>query len=244
MKHLSNIARITTPAAMVVFLAYEISQSMAVDGLWRWLLLIGAFATAFGIEIVGILAGHALEGFWRLKDTWRSLLALALLAAYTATAVYILQENAAMVLVPIIAAIVYILAALTDGLEMSVSSEVTEAATRRDFELKQEAADREARREMERQRQADETAVKLARIGQKAAATSVARERLDRRSDSGQIAVTFPSDFRLLDTRQRHIVREITSAELQELAGISPSTARRWKRKVSANGHAGQGSEV
>ena len=99
MKHLSTVARIITPLAMVVFLAYEINQSMTVAGLWQAALLIGSIGTAIGIEIVGILAGHALEGFWQLGDKNRTRLSLVLLVVYTAVAVYILRHNQAMVLV-------------------------------------------------------------------------------------------------------------------------------------------------
>ena len=97
MKHLSTLARIITPLAMVVFLAYEINQSMTVTGWWRFALLIGSIGTAIGIEIVGILAGHALDGFWQLGDKTRTRLSLVLLVVYTAVAVYILRHNQAMV---------------------------------------------------------------------------------------------------------------------------------------------------
>lgn len=148
MKHLSIAARILTPLAMVVFLSYELSQSLAVTGLWYVALLIGSVCTAVGIEIVGILAGHTLEGYWRIGDAWRGLLSFALLLAYTVTAVYILAGTS-LIIVPIIAAIVYILASLTDGLETAVNRQEVATAVRQTFDLEQEARENDHRREME-----------------------------------------------------------------------------------------------
>lgn len=167
MKHLSTVARIITPLAMVVFLAYEINRSMAVDGYWAVALLIGAIGTAVGIEIVGILAGHALEGFYYLGDKNRATLSFVLLIAYTVTAVYILRKNEAMVLVPIIAAIVYLLASLTTNLETTIDNRKGDEAEIKAFNREQAKADRDLERELKRQKQADETAVKLARVSAK-----------------------------------------------------------------------------
>lgn len=160
---------------MVVFLAYEINRSMTVTGAWAIALLIGAIGTAVGIEIVGILAGHALEGFWRIGDQYRAALSFVLLIAYTGTAVYILRHNQAMVLVPVIAAIVYLLASLTTSLETTVSKQEEEIAALTAFDLEQAKADRALERELKRQKQADSTAVKLARVGSKDAASQRVR---------------------------------------------------------------------
>lgn len=149
MKHLSMVARIITPAAMVVFLSHELSRSLAVSGWWAAFLLIGSVATAAGIEIVGILAGHTLEGYWRLGDTWRSFLALVLLAVYTAAAVYILRGNPVLSVVPVVAAIVYVLAALSDGLHTAVIRQEGEAAASQDYDQERRRADDDHRRRME-----------------------------------------------------------------------------------------------
>lgn len=170
MRHLSTVARIITPLAMVVFLAYEINQSMAVTGWWSTALLVGAIGTAIGIEIVGMLAGHALEGFWRLGDKNRTVLSSVLLLIYTAVAIYILRHNQAMVMVPIIAAIVYLLASLTGSLDDVVNEQKQETAVQTAFELEQMAKDKELERELKRQKQADLTAVKLAKLETKKAA--------------------------------------------------------------------------
>lgn len=226
MKRLTIIGRIATPAAMVVFMTYEISRSMAVTGAWLIAIIIGAAATAVGIEVVGILSGHALETSWRVGDQWRALLAFMLLLIYTVGAVYILRKNDTIMPVPIIAAIVYVVAALVDGLEQHKAHEETAVSQREAVDLEQLRLDRELEREIKRQQQADKTAVQLARIEAKAVTK--------RRSDNGQIAVSWPSDKRLLTDEQLKQIPNLTTGKLQEIAGISDSTARRWKREVPA----------
>ncbi len=164
MKRLTFIGRIATPAAMVVFMTYEISRSMNVTGYWLTAIIIGAAATAVGVEVVGILSGHALEGFWREGDTPRSILALALLLIYTVGAVYILRNNTVIMPVPVIAAVVYVVAALVESLERQNAQKETAVSRREAFDLEQAAADAELAREIKRQAQADKTAVKMAQI--------------------------------------------------------------------------------
>lgn len=170
MKHLAHIARITTPAAMVVFLSYELSRSLAVTGWWYAFLLMGSVATAVGIEIVGILAGHTLEGYWRLGDTGRGFLAFVLLLAYTVAAVYVLRGNAVLTAVPIVAAIVYILAALADGLHTAENQQEQEAAAALDYDLESRRAEDEHRRRMEAAELRLKHEERLARIEAKKAA--------------------------------------------------------------------------
>lgn len=225
MRHLSTVARIITPLAMVVFLAYEINRSMTVTGAWAIALLIGAIGTAVGIEIVGILAGHALEGFWRIGDQYRAALSFVLLIAYTGTAVYILRHNQAMVLVPVIAAIVYLLASLTTSLETTVSKHEEETAALTAFDLEQAKADRALERELKRQKQADSTAVKLAQVGAKTASS----KRRDVRHDSGEI----PSDWRQLTRQQKHKMAHVTRDEREEMfPEIEPRTRRDWHKRL------------
>lgn len=241
MKHLSTVARIVTPLAMVVFLAYEINQSMTVDGWWITALLIGSIATAIGIEITGILAGKALEGFWRLGDKNRTILSLALLSVYTIVAVYILRHNQAMVLVPIIAAIVYLLSSLTDSLEMVASEQKEEAAVQVAFELEQAAADKELERELKRQKQADDTALKLARLETKTKPIETKTEKPKQETVkrvspeveelSGTKKLVFIETKRNPDATQQEIAEM-----LQEKHGISVSRQMVGKHQRSLNG--------
>lgn len=149
MKHLSTAARILTPFAMVVFLSYEMSQSLSVTGGWYALMLVGSFGTAVGIEIVGILAGHTLEGYWRLGDAWRGVLSFALLLVYTLAAVYVLRGNQVLTVVPVVAAIVYILAALSDGLTTAVKKVERAAVVELNHELRNKQADADHKRQMQ-----------------------------------------------------------------------------------------------
>ena len=229
MRHLSTIARIITPLAMVVFLAYEINRSMEVEGAWAIALLVGAIGTAIGIEIVGILAGHALEGFWRIGDNARAVLSFILLVAYTGTAVYILRHNQAMVLVPVIAAIVYLLASLTTNLEMTIHQQLNKTAVSSAFEIEEKKADRALERELKRQKQADATAVKLARIETKA------------KTESGTDLDTSKTDWRHFTDSQRIRLLDFTPDEIVKEYGVSKKTAQRWldsAAKLSReNGH-------
>lgn len=149
---------------MVVFLSYELSRSLAVTGWWYTFLLLGSVATAIGIEIVGILAGHTLEGYWRLGDTWRSLLAFTLLLTYTTAAVYVLRHTPTLAIVPIIAAIVYILAALADGLHATTGRQEHQAAATLQYDLERQRAEDQHRRKMEAAQLRLKHEAKLARM--------------------------------------------------------------------------------
>ena len=129
-KHLPTIGRIFTPAAMLVVLTYEISTSQNVTGAWLWAILIGAAATAVGVEAVGILAGHTFEAYWRVGDNGRARLALALLGVYTIAGLVILWGNWALMPIPIIAAVVYLVSGLAESL---TAQQAKEAASNERF---------------------------------------------------------------------------------------------------------------
>jgi hypothetical protein len=230
--HLPTLGRILTPVAMLVALTYEIVSSQAnVAGGWIVAIHIGAAATAVGIEAVGIMAGHVLEGFWRMGDRPRTAVAFGLLLIYTAAGLFILRNNAAMLPIPVIAAVVYLLAGLAESLTESQAHQVQQTAVQEAFELEQLAKDKELERELRRKEQADHTAVQLAKIEVKA--KTVTNRVNNSRSDAGQL----PGDFRLLTRADKRLITTLTTGELEEMAGISDSTARRWKRQVAANGH-------
>jgi hypothetical protein len=214
------IGRIFTPAAMVVFLTYEISRSQPVDGGWQLAVIIGAAATAVGVEVVGILSGHALEGFWRVGDTTRAAVAFILLLIYTAAGIVILRHNTTLLPIPIIAAVLYIVAALVDGLETAVSRRSGQDAAKEAFEREQAAKDRELARRLRIEEQAARTAVSLARIEAKSAAVS----RQDERQDAGML----PGDWRQLTRQQR---RDLAHATREERDKMMPPLAERTRRQ-------------
>lgn len=193
-KHLSLLGRITTPAAMVVFMAYEINRSMVVEGYWNIFVLLGAVLTAVGVEIVGILSGSTLEGFWRQGNAQKSLLSLFLLIVYTGAAVFILRGNSTLWPVPIVAAVVYLVSALADGRELE--------------ERKQERSERddvawERRRVIERERMEHE-----ARLRKDELAAQVKIEQVRAKVKISQTAPQIIADNR----------RESQSAALYECA--------------------------
>jgi len=213
---------------MVVFMTYEISRSMAVNGGWAVAVIIGAALTAVGVEIVGILSGHALEGFWRASDQWRALLAFALLTVYTVSAVYILRGNATIAPVPIIAAVVYIVSALVESLEKQNEREETAVSTREAWELEQAAADREIERRLKLQRQEANAAAKLAKIHQTATSP-----RQHTRQDTGNMPTNLPADWRQLTGQQRHDLAHLPRDERAQLMpNLAARTRRLWHERL------------
>jgi hypothetical protein len=219
------IGRVFTPAAMVVFLTYEIHRSQPVTGWWQVAVIIGAAATAVGVEVVGILSGHALEVSWRVNDRARAVVALVLLAVYTVAGVWILRHNPTLMPIPVIAAVVYLVAALVDGLETAVARHTTQEREKSAWEREQEAADRELARELKRQQQADRTALSLAQIEAKTAAVS----RQDTRQDSGIL----PGDWRQLTRQQRHDLAHATREEREKaMPELADRTRREWHTRL------------
>lgn len=226
-RYLPLIGRIFTPASMVVFLTYEIHRSQPVAGWWQVAVIIGAAATAVGVEVVGILSGHALEVSWRVHDRARAAVALLLLAIYTAAGVWILRHNPTLMPIPVIAAVVYLVAALVDGLETAVANHANQEREKSAWEREQEAADRELARQLKRQQQADKTALSLAQIE----ARSAASYRQDAAKSPGITPpehAGLPADWRQLTRQQR---RELAHLPREERERIMPELAERTRRE-------------
>lgn len=232
-KLLPTIGRVFTPAAMLVFLTYEIAASQQADGFWSLAILVGAALTAVGIEAVGIMSGHTLEGYWRRGDRQRAAVALMLLIVYTGAGLYILWGNRPLLPVPIIAMVVYLVAALSDSLESDIEREERTSSSKLEFDLEQESADRRAQRELELEKVRLQAEVEKERIraeGQKA--TDTDRSRTDSVSNNGKL----PSDWRRLTTEQKMKITNVPPERLIEMAGISRRTADRWHDRLSSNG--------
>ena len=116
-----TIGRYLTPLAMVVFMAYEITQSQPVTGWWVWAVGVGAVGSAVGVEAVGIMAGDVLEAEWRLGNVNRASVAGVMLLLYVAVAMFILRHNPTLMPVPFIASLVYILSAMSHGTNDTVA---------------------------------------------------------------------------------------------------------------------------
>ena len=236
-KHLPTIGRIFTPAAMLVVLTYEITTSQTVTGGWAIAILIGAAATAAGVEAVGIMAGHTFEAYWRLGDGKRSRLALALLGIYTAAGVWILWGNQALIPIPIIAAVVYLVSGLAESLAGQQAKDAARDEKQVAFDFAQQAKDRENQRLLDRQKLEADTAVKLARVEAKAVKSADSTRREVRR-DSGEIA----SDWRQLTRQQKRDLAHATREEREQMMPeIEPRTRRDWHKRLdeiaAQNGH-------
>ena len=174
MKYLPIIGRLFPPVAMVVFLTREIIVSQGdLFGIWVYLVAVGAAFTAVGYEIVGILSGHALELASRNSDRARMSIAAVLLTVYTGIGVYIFWGQRALVLIPIVAAIVYLVSSLVEGLEDEAKRIEAVAASHDAFEeeeaRKNAAFDRSERAKASEREAAESLKLKLAQAEHDAA---------------------------------------------------------------------------
>lgn len=237
------IGRVFTPMAMVVFLTYEIVQSQAVDGWWATAVLLGAACTAVGVEVVGILSGHALERFWRVGDTNRAIVSFVLLAVYTVAGIVILQGTV-LVVIPVIAAVLYLTAALVEGVEWQMAQVAEETAVVAQFNLEQAKLDADHKRQLERdqalanaeatkEREREETeririqAETKAAVATARAAVKVAKRPTDTRQVTRQDTGILPADWRQLTDLQRY---ELAHATRDERDAIMPKLADRTHR--------------
>lgn len=123
------------------------------------LAIVGGIATGAGFEFLGLIAGHRAVAFYSLNDSrWK--LAAVVLLAYVVIGVAEMVEIPFARFVPLLSGLVYVLA----GLQSTAEAEAEKQADRTAWELEQMAADKELERELKRQRLADETAVKLAKL--------------------------------------------------------------------------------
>jgi hypothetical protein len=213
--------------------------AVAVPPAWYWGTIIHessgsltvGIAAAIVLEIGGMLSAYYAVAYW---GTAKGKLAAVLTGLYLLIGIGVMwlietasyDEKLIITAVFIIAGMVYVLSAMSE-LE---NKELAAIGQDRAWERVELEKDNELRRQLRLQQQADKTAVTLAKIEQKKATVA--------RSDAAQMPLSLPSDFRLLTDQQRHIVSNLSSGELQNIADISASTARRWKQQVSANGSA------
>jgi hypothetical protein len=85
---------------------------------------------------------------------------------------YVLRQNTVLTVVPIIAAVVYILAALADGLETAENKQVGEAIAEQEFDLEERRAKAEHERRLEAAELRLKHEAKIARIAAKSANVS------------------------------------------------------------------------
>lgn len=223
-----RLAPFAVPAAPAYFfghaVASAVTESLAVA--------VGVVA-AVGLESAGILAAHYAVRFWATGERRRAWVATTAAGAYLiigVAAIWGLETatrdakltGTAMFLV---AGLVYLLLGLDSDVQERQRADV-EA-----IEARQRAAERERQRAHElhllKARQQHER--EMAQVTGRAQAGS---SRSEVPATNGHL----PGDFRLLNDAHKEQIRDLTTGELVDMAGISASTARRWKRKVNANG--------
>lgn len=123
---LSMIAPIVTPLAPAAFFGHSAYTALfAATGL-VWLSIVAGIATAAGLEMVGILAGHTAIEFWRFNDR-RAWLAALLLLAYIAIGTIELWRVPVGRAVFLIAGLAYVVVGLRAD-AAQVSADVTQEA--------------------------------------------------------------------------------------------------------------------
>jgi drug/metabolite transporter superfamily protein YnfA len=215
--------------------------------------VVGVFA-AVVLEIGGMLSAHYAIAY---HGTARGKLAAAMTGLYLVIGIGVmwLMESAntdtklVITAVFAIAGMVYLLAAISEleqreevARQAAESERVAKEAAAETARKEDEAAERRRQqeiedREIEHQQKMDAAKLKLAHE-EKMARIEAQKAAVKSRSDAAQMPLSLPSDFRLLTDQQKHMVSNLSSGELQNMADISASTARRWKQQVSANGSA------
>lgn len=261
MKRITQMARYLTPAAMVVFLTMEIVKSQTdAAGYWIYLIAAAAFATSVGIELWGIAAGKNLELAWQInRSKWITAVQLVL---YIGVTMWLMRFNPTLVVLPLVAALVYVATAMTDSLEAAVNQQQTTEVKRFDYDLERQRADDEHRRQMEAKQAeiqaANELQLALARESKQAEIaieqerTKVEKTRINAQktaAKNGHIIDTSDTstktDWRLLSDTERLRLLDLTPVEIEKQYGVSNKTAARWLDRagqlsghLSANGHA------
>ena len=213
-----RLAPFAVPAAPAYFFGHAVAGAVTE----RLAVAIGVVA-AVGLESAGILAAHYAVRFYAEGERGRAKVATAAAGAYLLigiAAIWGLEHatfdakltGTAMFLV---AGLVYLLL----GLDGDVQRRQQAGETARAHRL------RLRRAEMEHEQ-------KLAQIRAEAGGPG-ARAEAGRSTGEGE---EWPGDYRLLDRAQKEQIAALTTRELVDLSGISPSTARRWRRKVELNG--------
>ncbi|MBX3058277.1 MAG: hypothetical protein KF770_17580 [Anaerolineae bacterium] len=222
--YLSLVAMIAVPLAPAFFFGHMVYTAVAMLPAPAWLAIIIGVAAAVGLELVGILAGHVANTAWTVKDYGRAALGALVMVVYVAIGVVELWGSIGAVMF-LIAPLVYLLAALQEGLHTAVNQQVAETAVSRQQEQEERRQQREheQRMELERLRLAHDE--KLARI----AAKPQPQPRQIARQDTGNL----PHDWRQLTGQQRrdlaHLTREGREALMPEL---SERARRDWHNRL------------
>lgn len=223
-------AVILVPFAPVIFFGVAIYKEALPGMPVSALAIIGAFGTAAGLELVGLLAGYVgLELFKRGMRLW--ILAFAVMVAYVVMGASALSGTLRIAF--LIAPLAYILLGLLH-LVRQQEAQTNEAKHVED----EQAADNQAwQRRQDEQAAARDHELKMRQLELKHEERLAKAAAQKARADTAQMNGNERADWRLLNDAERRQIASLSSGELAEMYGISPATARRWRSKVSANGH-------
>lgn len=138
---LSFLAPVFVPIAPVIFFGWKVYTAVLAMTTKSWLAIPAGALTAFGLEAVGILAGHVGMVAWRRGDNRTAVIAAGIMLAYVGIGSWELRGSVGMV-VFWIAPLVYVLVALQELVKQDTQTDGVRLA----FDLEQLALDNEARR--------------------------------------------------------------------------------------------------
>lgn len=229
--YLSLIAMIAVPLAPAFFFGYAVYTAVVSLPAPSWIAVPVGVMAALGLELVGILAGHVANTAWRLGDYGRAVLGALIMAVYVVIGVMELWGSIGAVMF-LIAPLVYLLAALQEGLHTAVTQREAQTAVTRQQEQNERKEQHEHNRRMELEKLRLAHDEKLARIAAKT--QTVIRTEAD----------TSKTDWRLMSDTERLRLLDFTPDEIVGRYGVSSKTAGRWleragdlSEKMSENGH-------
>lgn len=138
---LNLFAPIFVPIAPVIFFGWRVYTAVHETTHTLWLSVPAGVLTAFGLEAVGILAGHVGMTAWKRKDNQAAAIAACIMAIYVGIGTYELRGTIGAV-VFWIAPLVYVLIALQE----LISNDKGRDDMILSFDLEQRALDNEAKR--------------------------------------------------------------------------------------------------
>jgi hypothetical protein len=247
----STIGLIVAGLAPATLYGYSLWHALDAEG-WK---PVGAIAAGVGlaltVEFAGAVAAYVAQ---HDRNSTRRIIAYSIMAIYTFVGLgymLLVEKNAvvqrtgvmAYLVAPLLYTAVSLLSSMLEqGKERETGRSIASDLRRDDLAWQRQQRELQAQREHEaklRKMELD-TQARMERDRAKIATTN--------RSESGQKAVTFSSDWRLLPESDKARMIDLTSGEIAAKYGVSDSTARRWLRnareltaQVSANGHVKEG---
>lgn len=139
---LSWFAIVATPLAPVFFFGHKIYIAISGFEFWgHWFIATTVgILSAIGLELIGILAGHACIEYIKQKQVFPALLAGVILLAYTGIGIYELQGTIGAVLY-LIAPMVYILVGMQSVINETSQQQQEDKAHERKIEARKQQLD-------------------------------------------------------------------------------------------------------